>query len=224
MGVVYKARQVGLGRTVALKMIRHAEHAGEDERRRFQAEAEAVASLQHPHIVQIHEVGEHGGLPYFSLEFCPGGSLEKQLDGTPWEGQRAAALVGPLARAMHAAHRKGLVHRDLKPANVLLAEDGTPKITDFGLAKRLDLPGQTQTGAVVGTPSYMAPEQARGRRAVGPTALLVIVRTMEEVGLDRKFRRSTAGGHSAAFLRPACLVDRAVVDDLYEEDKADGGE
>jgi WD40 repeat protein len=168
MGIVYKARQVALGRTVALKMILHAEHAGDDERRRFRAEAEAVASLQHPHIVQIHEVGEHAGLPYFSLEFCPGGSLEKELDGTPWEGKRAAVLIETLARAMHAAHQKGLVHRDLKPANVLLAEGGTPKITDFGLAKRLDVQGPTQTGAVLGTPSYMAPEQAGGRKDVGP--------------------------------------------------------
>ncbi len=170
MGVVYKARQVALGRTVALKMILHAEHAGDDERRRFHAEAEAVASLQHSNIVQIHEVGEHQGLPYFSLEFCGGGSLEKQLDGTPWEARRAAALVETLARAMHAAHRKGLIHRDLKPQNVLLSEDGTPKITDFGLAKKIDVQGHTQTGAVVGTPSYMAPEQAGGRKDIGPAA------------------------------------------------------
>jgi predicted Ser/Thr protein kinase len=170
MGIVYKARQVSLNRVVALKMILHAEHATEDERRRFQAEAEAVARLQHPNIVRVHEVGEHGGLPYFSLEFCPGGSLEKRLDGTPWEPRRAARLVETLARAMHAAHQKGLVHRDLKPANVLLAEDGTPQVSDFGLAKCLDVPGLTQTGAIVGTPSYMAPEQASGRKDIGPAA------------------------------------------------------
>jgi hypothetical protein len=170
MGVVYKARQVGLRRVVALKMILHPEHAGDEERRRFRAEAEAVASLQHPHIVQIHEVGECGGLPYFSLEFCPGGSLEGELDGTPWEGRRPARLVETLARAMHAAHKAGLIHRDLKPANVLLGEGGTPKITDFGLAKKLDTPGATRTWAVVGTPSYMAPEQACGTIRVGPPA------------------------------------------------------
>jgi WD40 repeat protein len=171
MGVVYKAQQIALRRTVALKMILHADHAGADERRRFQAEAEAVAQLQHPNIVQVHEVGEHKGVPYFSLEFCPGGSLETQLDGTPWEPKRAAALVQTLAQAMHAAHQAGLVHRDLKPGNVLLTADGTPKITDFGLVKRLDVQGNTQTGAVVGTPSYMAPEQAGGKgKEVGPAA------------------------------------------------------
>jgi WD40 repeat protein len=171
MGVVYKARHLALNRVVALKMILHAEHAGDDQRRRFQAEAEAVARLQHPHIVQVHEVGECAGLPYFSLEFCGGGSLADQLDGTPWEPKRAAKLVETLAGAMHAAHAAGVVHRDLKPANVLLAADGTPKVTDFGVAKRLDVQGHTQTGAVVGTPSYMAPEQAGAKgQAVGPPA------------------------------------------------------
>jgi WD40 repeat protein len=171
MGIVYKAHQTALRRTVALKMILHADHAGEDERRRFQAEAEAVAQLQHPNIIQVHEVGEHGGLPYFSLEFCAGGSLADKLDGTPWEAQPAAALVRTLAAAMEVAHRAGLIHRDLKPGNVLLTADGTPKVTDFGLVKRLDVPGHTHTGAVVGTPSYMAPEQAGGGRgAVGAAA------------------------------------------------------
>jgi WD40 repeat protein len=171
MGVVYKARQVSLGRVVALKMILHAEYAGGDERRRFRTEAEAVARLQHPHIVQIYEVGEQHGLPFFSLEFCPGGSLDRKLAGTPLVPAEAAALVEKLARAMHAAHEKGIIHRDLKPANILLAEDGTPKITDFGLAKKLDEVGNTATGAVMGTPSYMAPEQASGKQAsVGPAA------------------------------------------------------
>jgi hypothetical protein len=171
MGIVYKAEQTALRRTVALKMILRADHASTEERRRFHAEAEAVAQLQHPSIVQVYEVGEYNGLPYYSLELCSGGSLVEQLDGTPWAPQRAADLVRTLAEAMQVAHQAGLVHRDLKPANVLLTADGAPKITDFGLVKRLNVQGQTQTGAVLGTPSYMAPEQASGKsKDVGPTA------------------------------------------------------
>src|SRR5262249_39434980 len=163
MGVVYKARQVSLDRLVALKVILAGAHADEEERARFRREAEAVARLQHAHIVQVFEVGEHHGLPFFSLEFCPGGGLDDKLAGTPLPPTEAAALVEKLARAAHAAHQKGIVHRDLKPANVLLAEDGAPKIADFGLARKLDEAGQTRAGAVLGTPSYMAPEQARGK-------------------------------------------------------------
>jgi formylglycine-generating enzyme required for sulfatase activity len=171
MGVVYQARQTKLGRRVALKMILSGAHAGEADLARFRTETEAIARLQHPNIVQIHEVGEHGGLPFYSLEFCAGGSLERKLSGTPLPAEEAAALVETLARAMDAVHQKGVVHRDLKPANVLLAEDGTPKITDFGLAKKLDEVGQTQSGAVVGTPSYMAPEQAGAKSGpIGPAA------------------------------------------------------
>jgi ABC-type amino acid transport substrate-binding protein len=171
MGVVYKARQKGLGRVVALKMILAGGHAGADELARFRTEAEALARLQHPNIVSVHEVGEHEGKPFFSLEFCTGGSLDRKLAGKPQPPREAAELVEKLARAVQAAHDKGVVHRDLKPANVLLGEGGTPKVTDFGLAKKLDAAGQTQTGAVMGTPSYMAPEQARGdTRHVGPAA------------------------------------------------------
>jgi eukaryotic-like serine/threonine-protein kinase len=169
MGVVYKARQRNLNRLVALKMILAGGHAAATERARFQTEAEAIARLQHPNIVQVHEVGDHEGKPYFSLEFCGGGSLERKLNGTPLPARAAAALVETLARAMHAAHTQQIIHRDLKPANVLLLEDGTPKITDFGLAKKLDEAGQTHAGAVMGTPSYMAPEQAGGQ-TVGPLA------------------------------------------------------
>ena len=169
MGVVYQARHTKLNRLVALKMILAGSHAGAADLARFQTEAEAIARLQHPNIVQVYEVGEHEGKPFFSLEFCAGGSLEKKLNGTPLPPREAAALVETLARAMQAAHEQHVIHRDLKPANVLLAEDGTPKITDFGLAKKLDEAGQTASGAVMGTPSYMAPEQAGGRsEQMGP--------------------------------------------------------
>jgi WD40 repeat protein len=175
MGVVYQARHIKLNRPVALKMILAGSHAGTADLARFQTEAEAIARLRHPNIVQVYEVGEHEGKPYFSLEFCGGGSLEKKLASTPLPPKEAASLVETLARAMQAAHEQKVIHRDLKPANVLLAEDGTPKITDFGLAKKLDEAGQTQPGAVMGTPSYMAPEQARSRpdapaREIGPAA------------------------------------------------------
>jgi WD40 repeat protein len=171
MGVVYKARQLSLNRVVALKMILGGGHAGPADLARFRTEAEAVARLQHPHVVQVHDIGEQAGLPYYSLEFCAGGSLADVLDGNPRPAREAAGLVESLARAVHAAHQKGVVHRDLKPANVLLAEDGTPKITDFGLARMAGASAQTQTGAILGTPSYMAPEQARGRgNEAGPAA------------------------------------------------------
>jgi formylglycine-generating enzyme required for sulfatase activity len=153
-------------------MILAGDYAGEAERRRFRTEAEAVARLRHPNIVQIHEVGEQDGKPFCALELCEGGSLDKKLGGTPLQPREAAGLVETLARAMHAAHAAGIVHRDLKPANVLLAGEGTLKITDFGLAKKLDAAsGQTATGAILGTPSYMAPEQAGGKsKEVGPAA------------------------------------------------------
>lgn len=169
MGVVYRARHVRLDRLVALKMIL-GDHASPEQVERFLVEARAVARLQHPHIVQIHEIGECEGSPYFSLEFVDGGSLDKKLAGAPQPAREAAALVEKLAQAMQAAHLRGIVHRDLKPANVLLMQAGTPKITDFGLAKKLDdESGQTRTGAVMGTPSYMAPEQAEGRiQDIGP--------------------------------------------------------
>ncbi len=169
MGVVYRARQSRLGRLVALKMILSGDQAGEQQRERFRIEAESIARLQHPNIVQVHEVGEHEGKPFFSLEFCSGGSLDRKLRGTPLPPTEAARLLETLARAMHAAHQKNVIHRDLKPANVLLTEDGTPKITDFGLAKKLDDPGLTTTEAVMGTPSYMPPEQANGKiQELGP--------------------------------------------------------
>jgi hypothetical protein len=172
MGVVYQARQRKLDRLVALKMILAGAHAGLEELARLRSEAAALARLQHPNVVQIHEVGEHDGCPFLALEYVTGGSLEQKLDGTPLPARAAAELVQTLAGAVHAAHQRGVVHRDLKPANVLLTAEGAPKVTDFGLAKRLDAPaGGTQSGVIVGTPSYMAPEQAAGRsREIGPAA------------------------------------------------------
>jgi len=168
MGVVYKARQTALDRLVALKMIRAGAHASGEERLRFRIEAEAVARLRHGNIVQIFEVGEADGWPYIALEYLDGGSLETNLEGRPMDSRPAAELLAVVARAMHAAHLRGIVHRDLKPANILLAADGTPKIADFGLAKKLDAVRQTQTGVVMGTPSHMSPEQARGAQEIGP--------------------------------------------------------
>jgi WD40 repeat protein len=172
MGVVYKAHQSKLQRVVALKMILGGSHAASGVLSRFRTEAEAIARLQHPHIVQVYEIGENNGLPFFSLEFCGGGSLERKLAGTPLPPNQTAALVEKLALAMQAAHDNGVVHRDLKPANVLLTADGTAKVTDFGLARRGDsATGVTATGDVLGTPSYMAPEQASGAsKYAGPAA------------------------------------------------------
>src|SRR5262249_17537126 len=163
-GVVYRARPLPLARTVALKMTLVGGHAGEADLARFKIEAEAVARLQHPGVVQVFEVGSHGGLPFLALEFCPGGSLEKKLAGTPLSPSDAALLVEPLARAIHAAHQKGVIHRALNPATGLVTEEGPPKVTDLGLAKRVEnAGGQTARGAALGPPSYMAPEQAGGR-------------------------------------------------------------
>src|SRR5262249_54497002 len=172
MGVVYKARQIRLNRTVALKMVLAGAHAGPDLLARFFTEAEAVAGLQHPNIVQIYEVGEQAGLPYFSLEYADGGSLSERIGGKPQPVEEAAGKVELLARAMAFAHERGIIHRDLKPANVLLTADALPKITDFGLAKRLESDSsQTKSGTLMGTPNYMAPEQARGEvHEIGPLA------------------------------------------------------
>jgi len=172
MGVVYQARQQGLKRLVALKMILAGGHASSRALARFRSEAEAVAQIQHPHIIQIFEVGEEAGLPFFSLEYVEGGSLAGKIASTPQKPREAAQLVQLLAQAMECAHQKGIVHRDLKPANILLTLDGSPKITDFGLAKQItDDSAKTRSGTILGTPSYMAPEQAEGRaHEVGPLA------------------------------------------------------
>src|SRR3954447_1005679 len=170
MGVVFKARHLRLNRTVAIKTLLGGGFAGPRERERFQREAETVAAMRHPNIVQLYDVGEEEGRPYFTMEFVEGGSLALKLAGSPQPARPSADLIGTLADAVHAAHRGGIVHRDLKPGNVLLAADGTPKISDFGLARRLEGGAAlTLSGVPVGTPSYMAPEQALGRAAaVGP--------------------------------------------------------
>jgi serine/threonine protein kinase len=187
MGVVYRARHTALERTVALKMILAGPYASPDELARFRSEARAVAQLQHPHIVQVFEVGEIEGRSFLALEFVAGGNLAQHLAGTPQPARKAAELVQTLACAMAHAHANGIIHRDLKPANILLSTRGhasfpgpgsekdacplvEPKITDFGLAKQLDSgSSQTQTGAIMGTPSYMAPEQATGQtQRAGP--------------------------------------------------------
>jgi serine/threonine protein kinase/Tfp pilus assembly protein PilF len=172
MGVVYQARQCSLKRLVALKMILAGLHADSRARMRFRTEAEAAARLQHPNIVQIHEVGEHDGKPFLSLEYVEGGSLLGKVAGTPQPEREAARLVETLARAVQYTHQRGILHRDLKPNNVLLTADGTPKIADFGLAKILDTDiGPTRGEALLGTPSYMAPELAVGdTKKVGAAA------------------------------------------------------
>ncbi len=170
MGVVYMAWQVNLKRLVALKMLPRGFGADSQEQARFRLEAEAVARLQHPHIVQIFEIGEQEGRSFLALEFADGGTLAKKLKSQPLPPVEAARLIECLARAIHHAHQRGIIHRDLKPSNVLLLADGRPKISDFGLAKHLEGPGVTQSGpAILGTPSYMAPEQAEGKsRQVSP--------------------------------------------------------
>ncbi len=172
MGVVYRARHIGLNRPVALKMILAGNHAGVAARSRFRAEAEAIARLQHPNIVQVYEVGEQDGRAFFSLELVEGGSLAHRIGGVPQPAPRAAAWVRTLALAIDSAHTRGIIHRDLKPSNVLVAGDGSLKITDFGLAKLIgtDL-ALTGTESILGSPSYMAPEQAIGGSSqVGPAA------------------------------------------------------
>jgi serine/threonine protein kinase/tetratricopeptide (TPR) repeat protein len=196
MGVVYRARQFRPQRLVALKMLRPGGPAAAGDLARFRREAEAAARLQHPNVVSIYEVGEQDGRPFFSMEYVGGGSLAQQLAGQPQPPAEAAQLVETLARAVHHAHERGVIHRDLNPANVLLSfsgrsadkvslrdggagptplserplNDWVPKITDFGLAKQVGDGGHTATGAVLGTPSYMAPEQAQGKKEVGPAA------------------------------------------------------
>jgi tetratricopeptide (TPR) repeat protein len=172
MGVVYRAHQIRLNREVALKMILAGDHASADTLARFTTEAETIAKLKHPHIVQIYNISDWEGRPFVELEYVEGGSLASRLDGTPWPPRAAARLMESLARAAAEAHRLGIVHRDLKPANILMTNAGEPKISDFGLAKSLEEnSGLTRTESILGSPNYMAPEQAEGRaKDVGPAA------------------------------------------------------
>lgn len=171
MGRVYRARHLRLNRCVAIKVLADAAEHEVGKLERFLREAEAVASLQHPNIVQVFDIGEYHGHSYFTMELIEGGSLARKLAGVPQPASHAAQLVATLAAAVHSAHERGVIHRDLKPSNVLLAADGTPKVSDFGIAHRVHAEGHdlTQVGVPVGTPSYMSPEQAEGREgATGP--------------------------------------------------------
>ncbi|HEY1377680.1 MAG TPA: serine/threonine-protein kinase [Gemmataceae bacterium] len=195
MGVVYEARQRSLNRTVALKMVLRGDLASAADQARFRAEAEAAARLVHPNIVQVYEVGDVAGQPYFAMQYVPGPTLARRLADGPLPPREAASLVAAVARAVDHAHQNGVLHRDLKPANILLAQksqapnpksqpgdssgwdlgfgawDSSPKVSDFGLAKLIDAAGSlTQTGAIVGTPSYMSPEQARAEKHLTPAA------------------------------------------------------
>jgi tetratricopeptide (TPR) repeat protein len=171
MGVVYKARQKSLNRLVAVKMIRAIGPAPEDDLRRFRNEAEAVAHLDHAHIVPVHEVGEHAGQHYFTMKLIEGGSLDRQLARFCADPKAAASLLAAVARAVHHAHQRGILHRDLKPGNILVDAAGEPHVTDFGLAKRIEVDSSlTQSGVLIGTPSYMAPEQTSGVRGAITTA------------------------------------------------------
>lgn len=171
-GMVYKAKQINLNRIVALKLIGHGPDGSHGQWTRFRSEAETVAQMQHPNIVQIHEVGSVDGRPFLALEYVNDGTLAQALQGQPLASRKAADLIYKLARAIQHAHDRGIVHRDIKPSNILMTSDGTPKISDFGLAKRIDIEQHhTQTGTIVGTPCYMAPEQADGRASeIGPAA------------------------------------------------------
>ncbi len=164
MGVIYKARQISLNRLVALKMILAGQWAGPEARQRFRAEAEAAANLQHPNIVAIHEVGKRDGQQYFTMDFVAGTNLAALVRDHPLPAERAAAYVKTIAEAVHFAHQHGILHRDLKPQNVLIDTDDRPRVTDFGLAKRIETEsGLTRTGDVLGSPSYIPPEQASSR-------------------------------------------------------------
>src|SRR5262249_54587802 len=165
MGIVYRARQISLDRIVALKMLLFGPLASPEFVKRFRAEASAAASLQHPNIVAIHEVGVHQGQQYFAMDYVEGQSLAKLLANGPLPATRAAHYLKTIAEAIHYAHERGILHRDLKPSNVLIDPNDQPRVTDFGLARRIEGDSElTMTGQVLGSPNYMPPEQAAGKR------------------------------------------------------------
>ncbi len=171
MGVVFEARQRSLGRAVALKMQMAGPLASADDRRRFRNEAEAIAHLDHPRILPIHEVGEVDGRAYFTMKLVEGGSLADHLGDFAADPARTCRLLAPVARAIHHAHRRGVLHRDLKPSNILLDAANHPYVADFGLARRIEADAElTRSGALLGSPSYMAPEQTAGDKAAVTTA------------------------------------------------------
>ncbi len=172
MGVVYRARQISLGREVAVKMVLRGQLASMADVARFRAEASAAARLDHPGIVPVYEVGECDGRPFFSMKYVAGYTLAQKLAEGPMPPREAATLLREVCQAVHYAHQQGVLHRDLKPSNILIDENGRPHVTDFGLAKQVaDAASLTKTGAVLGTPAYMAPEQAAGNRGqVGPAS------------------------------------------------------
>jgi serine/threonine-protein kinase len=171
MGVVWKARQRRPDRLVALKMFRGSDLASPTDVQRFRNEAEVIAQLDHSHILPVYEVGEHDGVHYFSMKLVEGGSLADHLDSFRADPRAAARLLATAARAVHYAHQRGVLHRDLKPSNILLDAQRQPHVSDFGLAKRVEIDSSlTQSGSLIGTPSYMAPEQASGRKGAVTTA------------------------------------------------------
>ena len=172
MGVVFKAEQASLGRTVALKMILRGSMPSSADLARFRTEAESAARLDHPAIVPIYEVGQHQGQPFFTMKYVSGTTLAHRLAKGPMQAREAAELLAPVCRAIHFAHERGVLHRDLKPSNILIDEEGRPHVSDFGLAKRVETPHDlTVSGTVLGSPAYMAPEQAAGTRGkLGPAS------------------------------------------------------
>jgi eukaryotic-like serine/threonine-protein kinase len=180
MGVVYRAKQLSLGREVAVKMILRGRLASESDRKRFFVEAEATAKLSHPNIVPVYEVGEHEGRPFFSMQLVRGKTLSALIADGPLQQRDAARYMVPICRAIHYAHEQGILHRDIKPSNILIEESGRSRLTDFGLAKLEGVhESLTRTGAVLGTPTYMSPEQANGRvNIVGPASDIYSIGTV----------------------------------------------